>query len=396
MKRHIIIGASAAGMGVLNQLRTLDPESTIICIAKESAWPYNTCFLADYLSGSKELAQLTLKHEDFFEKQRITLRLATEVTRIDKSTKTISLATGEQLTYDTLFLGLGARARKLALEGSNDCSDIFYFHTYADARAIKEHITANKIKHAVVIGAGLSGLEIADSLNKNGISVTVVEQSVEILPHHADMDGSQLLKCLAQSHNTTIMSNACVARVVTQNNHMTAVELTDGQFIKADMLVIAIGSLPNSELAVNAGVATQQGAIITNEFLQTNDPAIYAGGDVAQVIERVSGLLVRNGAWPDAMHQGLIAAHGMAGIQKSYPGAVNILSSAFFGVHFFSCGPVAYANNAYQVKVIKGSDFYHKFLFDGEILKGFLLIGNTQKAAEYRKFYLAQVPAPLF
>lgn len=395
-KTHIIIGASAAGMGVLNQLRTLDPDSTIICIAKDNAWPYNTCFLADYLSGSREHEQLFLKPEDFFEKQRIQLILGVEVLSIDRGAKSLFASDGKTYTYDTLFLGLGVTARTLSISGSMSCNELFYFHTYSDALSIKKYIQNNKVEHAVVIGAGLSGLEVADSLCKNGISVTVVEQSLQVLPHHCDQEGADLLKKIALSHNANIMTNSSVVSVVTKKGKLNTVQLTSGVQISAQLLVVAIGAEPNSSLAHNAGLQVEQGAIVVTEYMQTSDVAIFAGGDVALVRERISQKCIRNGAWPDAMHQGLIAAHSMAGVRKSYPGAVNIISSAFFGVHFFSCGPVSRNEPGYRVKILQGEGFYHKFLFEDELLKGFLLVGNTQKAAEYRKFYLAQVPAPLF
>lgn len=395
-KTHIIIGASAAAMGVLNQLRTLDQDSRIICIAKDTAWPYNTCFLADYLSGSKEHEQLALKPKDFFEKNRIELLLGVEVIAIDRIRRTISTSDDKTYTYDTLFLGMGTSVRRLLLPGIEECKEVFYFHTYDDAVAIKKHIADNRVEHALVIGAGLSGLEIADSLSKNNIRVTIVEQSLQVLPHHADQASTQLLKELALSHNITIMTNESLRALVTQNGRLAGVQLTSGKSIAASMLVIAIGATPNSALAQDAGLALEHEALVVNEYMQTSDPAIYAGGDVTCVQERVSNRRIRNGAWPDAMHQGLIAAHAMAGILKLYPGAVNIISSAFFGVHFFSCGPVAHDQHDYQIKIIQGNGFYHKFLLKDEVLKGFLLVGNTQKAAEYRKFYLAQVPAPLF
>ncbi len=392
MRTHIIIGASAAGMGVLNQLRTLDPESNILCFAKETAWPYNTCFLADYLSGSREREQLFLKPQEFFEKQRIQLMLGCEVIKIDSTLKMILLKDGRAFSYDTLFLGLGARARTLSIPGSDDCKEIFYFHTYDDTLKIKQFISNNYVEHALVIGAGLSGLEVADSLNKNGIRVTIVEQSVQVLPHHVDKRGSQLICKIAQSHNTSIMTNVRVARIITQNGKLRTIDLSTGEQIQAQMVVIAIGSQPNSELACDAGLELLGGALVTNEYMQTSDSSIFAGGDVAVVHERMSGQLIRNGAWPDAMHQGLIAAHSMVGIKKQYPGAVNIISSAFFGVHFFSCGPVTHQEHGYKIVVQEGEDYYHALLIHNKILQGFLLIGATQKAAEYRKLFLTQTP----
>ncbi|MGE0010270.1 MAG: NAD(P)/FAD-dependent oxidoreductase [Candidatus Babeliales bacterium] len=395
-RTHIIIGASAAGMGVLNQLRTLDPESNIVCIARDTAWPYNTCFLADYLSGTKQHEQLALKPQEFFEKNSIKLMLGKEVISIDRVKRTITLSDSTTYTYDTLFLGTGVSPRTLTLEGADTSDALFYFHTHDDAIKIKEFILNKPVKRAVVIGAGLSGLEVADSLNKNGIAVTIVEQSLQVLQHHADRASMKLLKELALSHNTTIMVNNAARALVTQNDKLVGLDLVSGERIDTSIIVIAIGALANSALARDAGLAIEYDAIVVNDVMQTSDPAIFAGGDVCLVRERVSNRLMRNGAWPDAMHQGLIAAHSMAGVPKSYPGAVNIISSAFFGVHFFSCGPVMADDHGYKIKIMQGDGFYHKFLFEGDILKGFLLVGNTQKAAEYRKFYLAQVPFPFF
>jgi NAD(P)H-nitrite reductase large subunit len=161
------------------------------------------------------------------------------------------------------------------------------------------------------------------------------------------------------------------------------------------MVICATGLRPASALATDAGIATHQGGIVVNEHMQTNDPHIYAGGDVIMVKDQVTGTLHASCTWPDAMMQGLFAANAIAGKPRSYPGVMTISTSAFFGVKFATYGMKNLPQGSTSV-IKQGSDFYHQFIIQNDLLIGFVLIGQTQRLSEIKRALLTRQPVSSF
>jgi NAD(P)H-nitrite reductase large subunit len=369
-KTHIIIGTSAAGIGAFNKLRQLDPAAHIICISQEKELPYNKCFLAEYLGKLKPIdAMYTIKQP-----LSPSFLLGTTVTQLLPDQRKIHLSDGQTLNYDSLFLGLGTSALRPALPGIN-AHGVFTFHTLADTTNIINYITQKSAKKAVVIGAGLSGLEVADALLSYGLHVTIVEQKDQFLPTHFSHQASAHLEQAMQAHPVSFMPGTKVEEIQTTNGATSGVILSSGKELQADVVIIAIGARPNLSLVKNAGIGIEGGGIATNEHLQTSVADIYAGGDVCQVYDQLTGSKMLNGTWPDAMLQGMIAAHAMAGQPKAYQGAAVVVSSAFFGLKFAACGPVNSCGAEYEVFEGAGEQGYQKILVKEGRIGGFLLVG---------------------
>ena len=141
-----------------------------------------------------------------------------------------------------------------------------------------------------------------------------------------------------------LYTNETVVEVLQADGRVTGVRLASGKHLDADMLIIAVGVRPNVALAQQAGIVLGQTGIMTDEHMRTSVPTIYAGGDVAMVKDQLTGEYVQSRTWPDAMLQGLVAAHGMAGKHKIYPGVATVTSSAFFGLKIAACGPLQPGN----------------------------------------------------
>lgn len=382
---YIIIGASAAGLAAANKLRSLDPEKSILCVAAQHEPPFNTCLIADFLAGTKTRSEILTKGDNFFTAQRIIFKPGTRVTQLDASAQTITTDAGEIFSYEKLLLATGTSMSVPPLF-QTDVPGIFCFHTLADVEKIHAHSAAHHVTHAVIVGAGLSGVEAADALCQRGISVSIVEQQDHLLPRFLDKHAATFLEKLCVEHGVTTHTNSRVSKVNSTHTGITGVTLTDGTIIPAQLVILALGGRPNLELVRQAQLSVIDDSVVVNQFLQTSHANIFAAGDIITLHDPLTDSSVRSSTWPDAVMQGMIAAHNMAGIAKVYPSTVVMTSSRFFGTAFVSAGPIATpAGTDAQEEVVVGENHYYRFLLIGGRLKGVVMIGNLQSIGRIRR-----------
>lgn len=388
MKTHVIIGAAAAGIGVLNTLVKLDPSSRIICISDEVENPYNKCFLADYLHKVKQEHELSIVRNEVANNANVHIFLGTRVTAINPAAKTISLSDDTTMPYDTLFIGTGSSPVIPIISGLQQAEGVFTFHTLADANKIMAYAKDHGVTRVGIVGAGLSGLECADSLRAWGLGVTVIERGDRVLARQVDEAGSAFIaKCMADA-GVELLCNQTVQEVVCKDGKISSVIFESGESRRIEMLIVATGLKPNGALAKNAGLVMRDGYIAVDEYMQSSDPNIFAAGDCVMVFDQITKRMVPSCTWPDAMQQGSIAAHGMSGIKKAYPGAFVITSSAFFGKTFVTAGEIINPDANCEIRITQADDFYHKLVLHEGKLEGYLLIGNTSQASKLRRALL--------
>lgn len=385
MVKYIVIGASASGVACATKLRDLDKESEIIMIGADDKIPCNRCLLSEILSGDKTEKDITTKDLDYFKKQNITVMLGTTVTDISTKEKMVILHNGQKLSYCKLFLGVGKSGFIPNISGSN-LSGVFSFYGLPDINAINNYITQNKVKNVVIIGAGLTGLECCDALRSKGLNVSLVERSTHVLPHQIDNNGALFIQNLIKKHGVKFYSGEIVEKIIGPDKNVSAVNLSDHGEIPADLVIFTTGGKTNLELALHAGIDTLPSGITVKNTMQTSNPDIFAGGDCCIVKDLLTGKPVQSCLWSDAVMQGITAAHGMVGIKREYPGILIFTSSNIFGTQFVTCGPVTQPNQNYYEEIIKnGPNFYHKFLIQNRILKGFVMVGNVENVGILRK-----------
>lgn len=389
-KKYVIIGTSAAAIGVLSKLRTLDPAGDILCISDEAEMPYNKCILADFLADSKPLAATYTKNNDFFSSNSIHLVLNTTIVRILREQKQVVTQDGASITYDVLFLGTGASPVTIPAMPTHPVEGIFYFYGLEQTRALHTFIKHNSVQSALIVGAGLSGLECADALVKHGIRVTLVERNSRVLASHVDELGSAVIEAHMRKKGITLYYKEEVCSIDYATSRSKRAILSSGRCIESDIIIFALGARPNSQLASDAGLVLHQSSIMTNDYLQTSDPSICAGGDVAAVKDQLTGTMVRSCTWPDAMLQGLVAAHTMTGHVKKYPGIVSIVSSAFFDIQFVVGGIISSVSPAAERIVKQGDDFYHCYFVEDQRLKAFILVGNSKQLSLLKRLLMTQ------
>ena len=316
-KQHcIILGGGHAAAQLAPSLRQQGWDGDITLISEETVLPYQRPPLSKgYLLGTQALEQILIKGPKVYEKADIQLKLGARGTRIDRQKKQLHLDNGEVLNYDKLALTLGSRVRKLDMAGV-DLAGVFYLKTLEDLDRIKSHVNQATTHRAVIIGGGYIGLETAAVLRKLGMEVTVLEAMSRILQRVTTPDVSAFYHRIHTEEGVTICCDKTVS-TLEGTQHINAVHCTSGDVYPADLVIIGIGVIPNTELAEDAGLTVDNG-IVVNDFAVTNDPDIVAAGDCTSFVSQRYGRPIRLESVPNAMAQATSAAASLCGIDKPF------------------------------------------------------------------------------
>lgn len=392
-KKYVIIGASAAGIGALNTLRRLQPESEIVCISQEAELPYNKCLLADFIAESKTAEQLQILQPKFQHDPFTRLLLGTQVLAIEPATRCV-ITPDEKISYDALLLATGSSPRLPACARNSKIAGIFTFHSLHDINAIRAYIEQHSITQLVIVGAGLSGVECADALSKKNLSITLVDMKEQLLPTLIDQQAGQLIAQKLTAHQIEFCHGQSIDQIIEHEGRVTAVALAGGRVLPTQMIIFSIGVQPNTHLARDAGIRLADGLVQTNQFLQTSHENIYGAGDIIAIIDQITGRTLANCTWPEAMMQGMTAAQNMAGIQKPYKGSPVLITSSFFGLSFATTLPTLAPVTSH---IQAGQNGYLKLELQGKRLVGFtLLAADASLAPLLRRAVLTQEPIDSF
>lgn len=323
-KKVVIIGGVAGGASAAARLRRLDENAHIVVVERGPYISFANCGLPYYLGGTiQDRAALTLQTPESFKARfNVDVRVFSEAVSIQPDNKTITIHnhnTGEEYeeSYDSLILSMGADAAMPPIPGI-DSKKVFTVRNIPDTVAVKTYIEEHQAKKAVVAGGGFIGLEVAENLRDLGMDVTLVEMADQVIPSiDADM-AAQVHGHMRQKGLHLLLGSALQKIEDTE----TGVSLTvNGEIIDADLLVMAIGVRPASEIAVKAGLpANAKGALIVNSAMETGVDGIYAVGDLIEITHFVTG---EKGYIPlagPANKQGRIAADNICGIPSRYTG----------------------------------------------------------------------------
>lgn len=309
--RALIVGASHAGAQLAASLRQEGWAGEVVVIGDEAALPYQRPPLSKaYLAGKSSLQELAIRKAEFYEKQKIRLLRAT-VTEIDRAAGQVVLSDGQTLAYDGLALCTGGRARPLAVPGI-DLPGVFYLRAFADVEAIREAAASGR--RAVIVGGGYIGLETAASLRALGLEVTVLEATERVLERVTAAEVSMFYERIHRDAGVIVRTGALV-EAVAGDGRAREVVLAGGERIPADLVIVGVGLVPNTELASEAGLQVEDGVVI-DDFASTSDPKIVAAGDCA--IHHISryGRRVRLESVPSAGEQAKAAAATLCGKER--------------------------------------------------------------------------------
>jgi CoA-dependent NAD(P)H sulfur oxidoreductase len=325
----VVIGGIAAGLSAAARARRIDPRLEIVVLEKGPVISYGACGLPFFIEGRvRDAAQLQVYTPEYFRRERnIDVRTGAHVTTIAHSRREVSLAGGERLRYDRLVIATGARAAKSSIAGA-DLPHVFRLHTYEDALRLKAFLTEKRPKRAVVIGAGYVGVEVADALRRNGLAVTVLERS----GHALLRDDPALTATVRQQLERHGVDLRCGVPV-------QAIEETRVAGIECDLVVLSAGFEPATELARDAGIQVgRSGAIAVDERMETNLRGVFAAGDCAETLHRVTNRPVYIPLGTTANKMGRVAGANAAGGRERFPGVVGTSIVGIFGVAFATTG----------------------------------------------------------
>ena len=310
----LIIGASHAAAQACVSLRQGGWSGEITVVGDEPNLPYHRPPLSkDFLSGQKDISDILIRPADAYKSADITMMLGTRIAAINPDEKTAITESGETLSFSKLILTTGARIRRLPVPGQ-DLPHVYYLRDTQDVLAIKADVRAGK--QAVIIGGGYIGLETAASLRKQGMKVTVLEAMPRILQRVTAPALSAFYKRVHTEEGVKILENVGATEIV-QDEAGLIVKTGDDQALSADMVIIGIGVIPNTELASEAGLTVGNG-IEVNEFCQTSDPNIYAAGDVTWHHNPIYDRHIRLESVPNATEQAKTCADHINGKPKPY------------------------------------------------------------------------------
>lgn len=339
-KRVVIVGGVAAGMKTAARLRRLDAEAEIIVLERGPQLSYGACGFPYFISGEVKsmdsfdhTPQGALRDSDYFAAVKgIDARCGCNVQKIDRVQKCVHyMEKGElkQLSYDVLVLATGSTPVKLPLPNA-DAAGIHSFWFPWDVKAVDKEIAEGGVKDVVIIGAGFIGLELAEAFVRRGLHTSVLEQQDRLLPQLLDEDMAALLLRDTKNPLLDIYLEERAGAFTVENGKVSGVQ-TDKRVIPAQLVIVAVGVRPNVELAREAGlVIGPSGCIAVNEYLQTSDAAIYAGGDCAENTHRVSGAKVFVPMGSTANKHGRVIADNICGARKQYPGVLGTAVCRFF------------------------------------------------------------------
>lgn len=312
--RIVILGCGHAGAQAAATLRAEGFAGEVVMVSNEPWQPYERPPLSKaLLTGASEVEKLGFRKPEFYADKKIELRLGTPVVRIDRGRGQLVFADGAELGYDKLLIATGSKLRRLPVPGA-ELPGVFYLQTIDDSLGIREKLKPGA--RAVVIGGGYIGLEVAASARKLGASVTVLEALERTLMRVAAEPISRFFEQEHRAHGVEVRVGARVTGIE-GGDHVEAVLLDDGTRVPADVVIVGVGTVAEDALAREAGIACQNG-ILVDEYGHTDDPDIFAAGDVTHHYDPRSGGRRRLECVQNAIGQAQAATRAMLGIERPH------------------------------------------------------------------------------
>jgi 3-phenylpropionate/trans-cinnamate dioxygenase ferredoxin reductase subunit len=310
----VIAGAGHAAGQAVASLKQHRFEGRIVLIGEEPYLPYQRPPLSKkFLAGKLSAERLFFKPASFYDDPWIDLHLESRIERIERASRELVTAEGKKISYDKLILALGARARKVSVAGSG-LSGIHYLRGIADVEHLKAGIAPGK--RIVIVGAGYIGLEVAAVCRQLGLTVTVIEMADRVMSRVVSPQVSDFYERLHRERGVDLRLNTGLAGFQGRES-VQAVSTSDGPDIEADLALVGIGIVPNTEIAAEAGLAVDDG-IVVDDRCQTSDAHIFAIGDCTLHPNRIYGRRLRLESVHNALEQAKTAAANICGIDSRY------------------------------------------------------------------------------
>lgn len=393
--RYVVLGASAAGVNGVRQLRKQCPEAEIILVSKDSSI-YSRCILHHYLGNMRTKEELCFAEDDFEDRYKADWRKGVTCTGLDDKEKQVCLSDGTSIAYDRLLIATGSHTLLPAVKGLLGTEGVYGFHNLDEVEAIKKG--AVKAEHIVVMGGGLTGLDAAVGFLRLGKKVGLVEMEGHLLAKQLDARSSGTYEKAMEHKGIVLHLGVGIREVCQQEGTVTSLKLTDGSELACDMLVVTAGVRPNIDFLKGSDVECDRFGLVIDRYGQTSVPDIYGAGDVTG----------RSPIWPAAVKQGMVAAvnmamgHGANGRRATMDDFFASKSTMnFLGIPTMSLGIPERPDDSYDVVMEDKDGIYRKVIHKngkiyGAILQGDLSYGGVLTQLIARKIDVSKVKKPLF
>ena len=379
MKKYVIIGNGVAAAGCIEGIRSVDPDGPITVVSEENHAVYCRPLISYFLEKKTDLERMQYRDPDFYERMGCVVLYGKKAARIDAEKKTVALEDGSSLPYDALCIAAGSAPFTPPFDGLDTVEKKYNFMTLDDALALDEAVDASS--RVFIIGAGLIGLKCAEGLCGRVAKITVCDLADRILSSILDTECAALMQTHLEEAGIDFLLGDSVSRFEKNRALMES-----GETVPFDILVLAVGVRPNVSLLKEVGGAINRGILI-DDRMETSLPGIFAAGDCTEGEDLSSGQKKVLAIWPNAYLQGHTAGVNMAGGSEIFDKGIPMNSIGFFGLHAMTAG--TYEGELYEEK----TETSLKRLFTkDDLLKGFILIGLSERAGIYTSLIREQTP----
>ena len=373
--RFVIIGNGAAGTYAAEQLRKLDAAAEILMIDDEPYTLYNRVSLPRYLRGVLLEQRVYVRDQEWHTTNRIDLRLETKVDQVSFDEKTLHMEPGGEIPYDRLLIATGGRPNPLRAPGADGAPYVFNFQYFDDAKGMVARIPESKV--AVVLGGSFIGYELTEAFAHRGLETHWLMRGPWFLRRALDREGGEVISLLAQDAGVHLHYDEAIDRLERSNGRLK-VAGTKEFSANADIVGVGLGLTMNIDVFQGTGLEANVG-VITNEFLETNMPDVWAAGDVAEFYDVVSGRHHRMGTWDNSLNHGRHVAKNMLGAKEPYI-EVPTYASGMFNSNISVMGVTTEEEPDAEavVEVDLAGRNYKRLFFLGKKLVGAILVGKMK------------------
>ena len=368
--RYVIIGGSAAAIGCIEGVRSVDKTGEIILITGETEWNYSRPLISYLLEGKTTRDKMWCRPDSFFTRNGVTVKAGVLATALDAGDRTVRLSTGERLAYDRLLAATGSRSFVPPIPGLETVERTFCFQTLSDASALAEALRPES--RVLILGAGLTGVKCAEGIRGLCAQIAIADLAPRVLPAVLDDTGAAMVQARMEEKGVRFYLNDSAAAF-----RGNTARLQSGTELEFDVLVTAVGVRPNTQLVADAGGAVDRGILVDGRCATTL-PDVYAAGDCAQGYDAVSGEKRMLPLWPNAVLQGETAGINMAGGRADYTQGIALNASGVFGLHMVTAG--SYEGESFTVQ--RDGSYKRLVTADG-VLKGVIMVGDVSRAGIY-------------
>ncbi|MFC7212807.1 NAD(P)/FAD-dependent oxidoreductase [Saliphagus sp. GCM10025334] len=386
MTEYVIIGDGISGSSAAETLREEDPESSITVITDEGEPLYNRILIKEHAKGKLPEAPISIHDEDWYDERDIDLSLNTHVTTIDTDEKVVCTHEKDDVPYDKLLIATGGTPTQLPVENS-DAEGVHHFWTFQDARKIRK--SAEAADDAVIVGAGLLGIDFAAVCGSQGVEGKFLMRGDRWWRYALSADGAEIMHEGMRSVGVEPVFDSGVSEFeVDDDGRVEAAIGGDGNRYPCDFAGVAIGLTFNTEFLHDTDIEQDNG-IVVDEYMQTNLEDVYAAGDLTQFYDVLLGEQAQNGSWGSAKEQGRVAGINMAADDEAEPFEwVSSYSITHFDFPFLSFGHPTLGDE-HAERRYSDTEWRRIAFKDGKVVGG-VLIGDLSAQSKLKQLMRQQ------